>query len=202
MDIENPLYTSLLQRLSTTSNSNEARLKLLERRLTGELPSPRSLTFCGHLQQSDLDDVSSSRLFQLPADSHPSGSKEAQLQQAARSSKKRKVSPDVDHQDQRRQQPLPARSPPFRQVANCELATSPVAKSSPRRKSPALASPLSSKLLQRNTINKYLTNRANNSTNGCLPVSISTQTDVSLQEQEQSMQAHLVTASTAAEEAQ
>ena len=203
MDPEVPPYASLMQRLSATSNSNEARLKLLERRLTGELPSPRSLTFGGHhdLQQSDLDDVSSSRLLQLPADSHSSDSKEAELQQTTRSSKKRKVSPDADRQDQRRQQQQLARSPPFRQVTNREVR-SPVAKHSPLRKSPALASPLSSKLLQRNTINKYFTNRGNSCADGCLPVGSFTQTDVSFQEQEQNMHAHLLTAFKAAEDSQ
>lgn len=38
-DVQVP-YAGLLHRLATTGNSNEERLKMLERRMTGELPSP------------------------------------------------------------------------------------------------------------------------------------------------------------------
>lgn len=194
-------YAGLLQHLSNNSNSNEARLKLLERRLTGELPSPRSLTFDGHLQQSDLEDISSSRLFRLPANDHTSDSEgKGTTSGAQRSAKKRKVSPDSDQKDQGRQ--YPTASPPFRQVTNRVHVTSPVAKHSPHRKSPALTSPLSARLLQRNTINKYFSQRGDNSNVSCQPVSICTQTHASLQEQEQTMQNNLLSAFQKAEDAQ
>lgn len=197
MESQEAPYAGLLQRLSNTTNSNEARLKLLERRLTGELPSPRSLTFDGHLRQSDHDDVSSTRVPGMPVSARTfdkgsaEGSADAQL-----CSKKRKLS--SDQQDQTRQ---PARSLPFQQVTNRGNVTSP-ARHSPRRKSPALTSPLSSRLLQRNTINKYFPNRGDNSTDGNVLVSMCTQTDVSFQEQEHSLQSHLLTALRKAEEAQ
>lgn len=201
MESQEPPYSGLLQRLSNTSNSNEARLKLLERRLTGELLSPRSLTFEGHLRQSDLDDVSSSRLPGTPvtAQTFGNGSGDAQFRSDAQlSSKKRKLSPDP--QDQRRQ---PARSLPLQQVTNRGNLTSPVAKHSPHRKSPALTSPLSSRLQQRNTINKYFpNNRGDDTADGNMPVSIGTQTDTSFQQQELTLQGHLLTAFKKAEEAQ
>ena len=186
MESQEAPYAGLLQRLSNTSNSNEARLKLLERRLTGELPSPRSLTFDGHLRQSDIDDVSSARLPGTPVSAHTSdnGSVETDAQLCSR---KRKFS-DTDQQDQRRQ---PARSLPFQQVTNRGPVTSPTAKHSPYRKSPALTSPLSSRLLQTNTINKYFPNRGVDSS---VPISMCTQTEISFQEQEHTMQGHWLTA--------
>ena len=200
MDAEAP-YAGLLQRLSNTNNSNEARLKLLERRLTGELPSPRSLTFDDRLHQSDLDDVSSSRLFRPESPRQLLHSDAAKAQPEVHySSKKRKVSPNTD-QDLARQRPQPARSPPFRPVTNQKCITSPVAKHSPSGKSPALASPLSARLMQKNTINKYFSTKGNISSNGCLPIDVGTQTHVSFQEQEESMQRHLLTAFRTAEEA-
>ena len=197
--MEEPPYAALLQRLSNTSNSNEARLKLLERRLTGELPSPRSLTFEGHLGQSDLDDITSSRLPGTPVRAQAFGNKGAQVRSDAQlSSKKRKLSPDP--QDQRRQ---PARSLPLQQVNNHGNSTSPIAKRSPHRKSPALTSPLSNRAQQRNTINKYFpNNRGNDTVDGNMLVDMCTQTDTSFQEQELTLQRHLLTAFRKAEEAQ
>lgn len=190
-------YAGLLQRLSNTTNSNEARLKLLERRLTGGLPSPQSLTFDGHLRQSDFDDVSSSRVPGTPVSALAFDNGSAELTADAQlCAKKRKFSGDLV--DQRRQ---PARSLPFQQVTNHGHVTSP-AKHSPHRKSPVLTSPLSSRLLQRNTINKYFSNRGDNSANGKSPVSMCTQTDTSFQEQEYTMQGQLRTALRKAEEAQ
>ncbi|KAL3147179.1 hypothetical protein ABBQ32_002684 [Trebouxia sp. C0010 RCD-2024] len=196
MDSQEAPYAGLLQRLSNTTNSNEARLKLLERRLTGELPSPRSLTFDGHLRQSDLDDVSSSRVPGTPVSAWASDNGAEVTADAQLCSKKRKFSDDLV--DQRRQ---PARSSPFQQVTNRGHVTSP-AKHSPHRKSPVLTSPLSSRLLQRNTINKYFPNRGDNSADGKVPVSTCTQTDTSFQEQEYTLQGHLLTALRKAEEAQ
>ena len=198
MDSQEPPYTGLLQRLSNTSNSNEARLKLLERRLIGELPSPRSLGFEGHLRQSDLDDVCS-RLPGTPVSPQPVGNGDAQLTSDAQlCSKKRKLSPDP--QDQKRQ---PARSLPLQQVTNRGNLSSPVAKRSLHRKSPALTSPFSNRFQQRNTTNKYFpNNRGDDTAIGDVPVSISTQTDTSFQQQELTLQGHLLTAFRKAEEAQ
>ena len=197
-EAQEPPYAGLLQRLSNTSNSNEARLKLLERRLTGELPSPRSLTFEGHLRQSNLDDVSSSRLPGSPVSAQASGQGGTQSKSSAQLSKKRKLSPDP--QDQRRQ---PARSLPLQQVTNRGNVISPTAKRSPHRKSPALTSPLSNRLQQRNTINKYFyNNRGDDTVDGNMLVSMCTQTDTSFQEQELILQGHLLTAFKKAEEAQ
>ena len=198
MDSQEPSYAGLLQRLSNTSNSNEARLKLLERRLTGELPSPRSLTFDGHLRQSDLDDVCS-RLPGTPVSGHASDNRDTQSRSDAQlsSRKKRKASPD--QQDHRR----PARSVPFQQVTNRGQITSPTARRSPHRKSPALTSPLSNRLLQRNTINKYFpNNRSDDTADGIVSVSICTQTETSFQEQEHTLQDRLLTAFRNAGEAQ
>ena len=199
MESQEPPYAGLLQRLSNTSNSNEARLKLLERRLTGELPSPRSLTFEGHLRQSDLDDISSSRLPGTPVSAQAIGNGGAQARSNAQLlSKKRKLSPDP--QDQRRQ---PARSLPLQQVTNRGTLSSPIAKHSPHRRSPALTSPLSNRVQQRNTINNYFpNNRGNDTVDGNVLVDMYTQTDTSFQEQELTLQGHLMTAFRKAEEAQ
>ena len=198
MESQEPAYAALLQRLSNTSNSNEARLKLLERRLTGELPSPRSLTFEGHLQQSDLDDVSSSHLSGTPVSALGVGKGGPQFRSDAQlPSKKRKHSPDP--QDQR---PQPARSLPLQQVTNRGNLTSPVVRRSPHRRSPALTSPLSNRLQQRNTINRYFPNNRGDDFDGNMLVSMCTQTDTSFQEQELTLQGHLLTAFRKAEEAQ
>lgn len=190
MDSQEPAYAGLLQRLSNNSNSNEARLKLLERRLTGELPSPRSLTFDGQdLRQSDLDDVCS-RLPGTPVSGHASRNQNTLLRSDAQLSSKKKRKAFSDQQDQQDH-----RSLPFQQVTNRGQMTSPTARRSPHRKSPALTSPLSTRLLQRNTINKYFpNNRSDDIADGTVSVSICTQTETSFQEQEHKLQDHLLNA--------
>ena len=194
------MQAGLLQRLSNTNNSNEARLKLLERRLTGEMPSPRSLTFDGHLRHT-LDDATSSRYPLEHADRHTSDDDSTGLARSAeRALKKRKVSPHSDQQDQNQQTPYAGRSVPLRQVTNQNgCKSSHVAKHDSHQKPSPVTSPTSNRLLQRNTISKYFPGRGQD---GMERVSICTQTHVSLQEQEQNMQSQLLTTFTIAENAQ
>jgi len=204
MEAQEAPYAGLLQRLSNTSNSNEARLKLLERRMTDELPSPRSLTFDGYLHQSP-DDVASSRYTQLHHADRLSDDEAIDLVDSAeRAGKRRKVSPGSDQQDQPRQTPLAGPLSPLRSVTNHSgRKRSPAAKrDSYRKPSPALTSPLGNRLLQRNTISKYFNNKEENNAESFPPVTTGTQTHVSFHEQEQNMQSQLLTAFRTTEEAQ
>ena len=197
-------YTGLLQRSSNANNSNEARLKLLERRMTGELPSPRSLTFDGHLYQSS-DDVTSARFTQLPQHNQISDIETVDLTDSAeRAGKRRKFSPASDQQDQNHKPPNTEPLSPLRQVTNqSRRKSSPATKRDSHRKaSPTLTSPLSSRLLQRNTISKYFASKGENSAETFPPATIGTQTHVSFQEQEQTLQNQLLVAFRTMEEAQ
>ncbi len=203
MEPQEAPYASLLQRLSNTSNSNEARLKLLERRLTGELPSPNSLTFDGHHLQNTLDDVTSSRLPQLHEAALPSNDISPDLANSARRvGKKRKVSLDADQQDQARQTPPAARTSPLQQVTNQggRIGSPAAQRDSYRKLSPGR--PLNNRPLQRNTISKYYSSTGDHSVESIPLVSTGTQTHVSLEEQEETMQCQLLAAFSATHEAQ
>ena len=203
MEAQEAPYAGLLQRLSNTSNSNEARLKLLERRMTGELPSPRSLTFDGYLHP---DDVASSRHTQLHHADRLSDDEAIDLiDSAERAGKRRKVSLGSDQQqDQARQTALAGPVSPLRPVTNHSgRKRSPAAKRESHRKpSPALTSPLGNRLLQRNTISKYFASKEENSAESFPPATTGTQTHVSFQEQEQNMESQLLAAFRTTEETQ
>lgn len=204
MEPQEAPYAGLLQRASTANNSNEARLKLLERRMTGELPSPRSLTFDGHLYQSS-DDVASSRSTQLPQSDQISDIETMDLTDSTeRAGKRRKFSPSSDQQDQTHKPPHTGPLSPLRQVTNQSgRRSSPTNKRDTHRKpSPTMTSPLSSRLLQRNTISKYFASKGENSAVPFPPANIGTQTHVSFEEQEQTLQKQLLVAFRTMEEAQ
>ena len=205
MESQDPPYADLLQRLANTSNSNEARLKLLERRFTGELPSPRSLTFDGqHSKQCSPDDDALSHAQQQHVQKRGvSPSDQSSFRSPERPGKKRRTSPS-DQQDHHRQVLQTGGSSPLRQVTNQQRhRSSPVAKRDlQKRPSPALTSPLSNRLLQKNTISKYFPSRGDNSLDSLPSISEGTQTHVSFEEQEQTMHNTLLAAFKAAEQAQ
>ena len=192
----------LLHHLANSSNSNEERLKMLERRMTGELPSPQSLTFDGqHLKRSP--DENATRPGVVPYATAGSDSEESDSTSEAEPSNKRPRLSSSPHKQDKIQSGLHAS--PFRQVTNHPRRHSSTAKRDTLPKHapppPGTTPPPSSKPHKTNTINRYFGHRDDSRMDRFPPVSIETQTDTSLQEQQAAIQGQMQAAHNAAEQA-
>ena len=190
-------YAGLLQRLATNSNSNEERLKMLERRMTGELPSPRSLSF--EAQQWKRSPDENSRApgvvpyagvpYGAASDSEGSDS----TGETEPSNKRPRLSSSPHKQDKAH---LNKSASPFQQVTNHprRQGTSTVKREKHSKHAPPPPGgtpPPGSKPNKPNTINKYFSHREDSVTERLPSVSIEIQTDVSLQQQQAAMQTQL-----------
>lgn len=193
-------YAGLLHRLANSSNSNEERLKMLERRMTGELPSPRSLSFGGQqLRRSPDENPRAPGISLIPYANAASDSEGSDSTSGTEPSNKRPRLSSSPHKHDK------AHASPFRQVTNHpkRLSSSTVKRDKHPKHAPpppAGTPPPGQRPQRPNTINKYFCHR-DDSRVGRLPsVHAETQTSVSLQEEQAAMHTRLQAANTAAQQ--
>ena len=194
-------YAGLLHRLATNSNSNEERLKLLERRMTGELPSPRSLSF--EAQQLKRSPDENSRAPAIVPYSGVSDSEGSDSTSETEPSNKRPRLSSSPHKQNKAH--LGRSASPFQQVTNHPRRQG--SSTVKREKQPKHAPPPpggtpppSSKPHKTNTINKYFSHREDNARERLPLVSTETQTDVSFQQQQAAMQSEVQHAQSVADQ--
>ena len=175
---------------------------MLERRMTGELPSPQSLSFDEqHLKRSP--DENATRPGLVPYARAGSDSEGSDSTSEAELSNKRPKLSSSPHEQDKTQSGMHAS--PFRQVTNQPRRHNSTAKRDTHPKHapppPGTTPPSSSRPHQINTINRYFGHRDDNRMDRFPPVSTETQTDASLQQQQAVIQGQLQAAQTAAEQA-
>lgn len=198
-------YAGLLQRLGSISNSDEERLRMLERRMTGEVSSPRALTFEGQqLRQVSGESAGpSGRTPVVNGDALSDSNESDTTSETEPSAKRARHSSSPNKTDQAHGC---LHASPFRQLTNHPRRhgnSSAKRDKHPKHAPPPGTTPPPTSRTHKpaNTINKYFSHRGDGASYSTPVAHVETQTDASYQHQQDAMQHQLHAAQSDVEQA-